>query len=69
MRKNLIRTTLVVAAIAACFFVLGSSKPATDEDSRCKESLEECCKKKQKNGKKFLWDNLTGQFFASTRLD
>lgn len=68
MRKNLIRISLVIAAITVGFFVLGSSKPATRGDSRCKESMDECCEKKQKSSEKVLWDDLSGQFFASAEI-
>lgn len=70
MRKNIVRLTLITAAIAGTILVLGSGRPAS-KSTPCEESMEQCCKKKEKSGgtdKNMQFESLSAQFFASTRF-
>jgi hypothetical protein len=66
MRKNIIRATFVVMAITGALLVLGSAKPVSSA-SPCPESMEQCCKKKNKGGTdNMIRETLSGQFFTFT---
>ena len=70
MRKNILRLTFVAACITWALLVLGSAKP-TSKSGACEDSMEQCCKKKEKTGgseKTNNFESLSSQFFASTRF-
>jgi hypothetical protein len=70
MRKNIIRLTLIAAFITGTLLVLGSAR-SSSKSGPCKESMEQCCKKKEKSGssdENRNFESLSAQFFASTRL-
>jgi hypothetical protein len=70
MRKNILRLTLIAACITGTLLVLGSAKPPS-KSGPCEESMEQCCKKKEKTGgteKTNNFESLSSQFFASTRF-
>jgi hypothetical protein len=64
-RKNTIRLVIVSAILAGAFLIL-SSASSTPKDRSCKESIDECCKKKNAGeSDKATWKNLSQQFFSS----
>lgn len=66
--RNLIQIVLTTVVAASVFLVLHSAKPAgaASESNSCKESLEECSKKKDAGGAdKMIWENLSQQFFST----
>ena len=67
MRKNIIKITLLAAAIAGTFLVLGMGKSASK--APCEEGLEQCCKKKNRDADANIWETGSGQFFTSFELN
>jgi hypothetical protein len=63
--KNTIRIVLLAVVASVAFLVLRSSA-RIPENKACKESLEECTKKKDaRGGGPMIWENLSQQFFSS----
>ncbi|HEX5654144.1 MAG TPA: hypothetical protein VFX58_13780 [Chitinophagaceae bacterium] len=69
MRKNIIRSIFVAAAITGAFLVLGSSRPDSNTNKPCKESMDQCCKKSKSGSDNMIWETLSGQFFTSSSLN
>jgi hypothetical protein len=64
-RRHTIRIAMLAIVLAGAFIVLRSAASASKSDS-CKESIDECCKKKETgNPNKTTWENLSRQFFSS----
>jgi hypothetical protein len=62
-RRKIIRIAMLAAVLTGAFLVLRSA-PARGDKS-CKESMEQCCKKKDANkADKLIWENLSQQFFS-----
>ncbi len=69
MRRNTTRIVLLATAITGVFLAAGFSKP-TSKTPPCDESMEQCCKKKEKKGTdNMIWETLSGQFFTATGLN
>jgi hypothetical protein len=68
MRKNFLRITILAAAIAGTFLVLGSWKTAPQTPA-CEESMKECCKKKNRNADNTIWETGSGQIFSYSNLN
>ncbi|HLG40099.1 MAG TPA: hypothetical protein VI461_10535 [Chitinophagaceae bacterium] len=62
--RNIIRISILTVIAAGSLLLLRSEAPAT-KDKSCKESMEECCKKKESGGDKTIWESLPQQFFSS----
>jgi len=64
IKKNTIRLAILAVLLAGTFMVLHSKAPVAKADS-CKESLDGCCKKEEKNSGGMIWENISHQFFSS----
>ncbi|MEI9806668.1 MAG: hypothetical protein WDO16_01620 [Bacteroidota bacterium] len=66
--RNTIRSLSLGAVMAGFFLVLWAAAPVK-EHTRCKESLEGCCKKdNDKNTPKMSWETMPHRFFSSSLL-
>ena len=64
-RKNTIQLTMLVAVLAGAFMVLGSSASMSKKSSSCKQTQDQCCKKKNGSGdSKMTWES-PHQFFST----
>jgi hypothetical protein len=62
--RNIIRIAILTVIAAGFLLLLRSETPASKGNAR-KESLKECCKKKETGGDKTIWESLPQQFFSS----
>jgi hypothetical protein len=67
MRKNFLRISILAIAILVALLALGSWRSASN--GPCEESMDQCCKKKNKGSETNIWESGTGQFFTSTELN
>jgi hypothetical protein len=64
-RRNTIRIAMLAVVLAGAFLVLRSAA-STGKNSPCKESMDQCCKKKNAGeADRRIWKNLSQQFFSS----
>jgi hypothetical protein len=64
-RRNTIRIVILSVILAGAFLIV-SSAASTGKSHSCKESIDECCKKKNAGeAEKATWKNLSQQFFSS----
>jgi hypothetical protein len=61
-RRNSIRILLISLVIATGLVAALAARPAKNE-TPCKESLDECCRKD--DGNKVMWESIPHQFFSS----
>jgi len=63
--RNTIRILSLVVIIAGIFLVLRAATPAKNQEP-CKESMDQCCKKRgDDESNKMIWETLPHQFFSS----
>jgi hypothetical protein len=62
--RNILRVTILTVIAAGSLLLLRSETPAS-KGKACKESMKECCKKKESGGDKMMWESLPQQFFSS----
>lgn len=56
---------MLAMVLTGAFLVLRSASPA-GKNKPCKESMDQCCEKKQTDkADKVIWENLSQQFFSS----
>jgi hypothetical protein len=64
-KKNIIQIAMLTAVLVGAFIVFRSAASAGSNNSG-KESVDECCKKKNAGqADKMIWENLSRQFFSS----
>jgi len=64
-RRNTLRIAILAFALAGTFLFLRSAASAGQNNS-CKESMDECCKKKNAGeADTKSWENLSRQFVSS----
>ncbi|MDP4263466.1 MAG: hypothetical protein Q8941_13145 [Bacteroidota bacterium] len=64
-KKNTIRIAMLMTVLIGAFIVLHSAA-SIRQDKPSKESMDQCCKKKNSgNTNKAAWENLSLQFFSS----
>jgi len=64
-KRNIIRIALVVLLFSVSFIMLLASSNKANTKKACAESMEECCKKDNKNTSgEMIWETLSHQFFT-----
>jgi hypothetical protein len=66
--RNTLHIISLTAIIAGIFLVLWAATPAKRQEP-CKESIDQCCKKKNDESNKMIWETLPHQFFSSISFD
>jgi hypothetical protein len=67
--RNAIRLISLAVVTAGVFLVLQAATPAKNQEP-CKESMDQCCKKKGSDeSNKMIWETLPQQFFSSISFD
>jgi hypothetical protein len=67
--RNTIHLISLAVIVAGIFLVLQAATPAKTQEP-CKESMDQCCKKKDGNeSNNLIWETLPHQFFSSISFD
>jgi hypothetical protein len=67
--RNTLRIVSLAVIIAGIFLVLWAATPVKNQEP-CKESMDQCCKKKGSDeSNNLIWETLPHQFFSSISFD
>ena len=68
-RKYLLRAALILLLIAGSYAVLWSATKTRSSQPTCTESMEECCKKTEKDGSgEMIWESFSRQFISASLI-